>query len=195
MGAIAILSILFINIKLELIEILSKRGISVLLKNIPNEFITALGEELFIRVFVFIGILKLKDNKLVALIISSLIFCLLHSPETPVRFISYFLAGLMYGISFLMFKTIWASTGLHFSWNYFQGAVCGFPVGSQLSNSYLNINITDSISWNGGEYGPEGSILGIVARILIILLVILISSLLKKQLNTTEFLRMKHQTV
>lgn len=192
LGAILVFFIFSINIKLELIEIVSKQDLAVLLTNIPIEFTTALGEELFLRVLVFIGILSIKDNKLLALLLSSLIFCLLHSPDTHIKFISYFLAGLMYGISFLSFQTIWAPIGLHFSWNFFQSAIFGFPVGGQLSNGYLKICIIDNTVWNGGAYGPEGSLLGICARIIIIILILLFSFLLNRQLSSPDFLKLSN---
>ncbi len=191
LGAIVMFFIFFINIKLELIEIVSKQDLAVLLTNIPIEFTTALGEELFLRVLVFIGILSIKDIKPLALLLSSLMFCLLHSPDTYIKFISYFLAGLMYGISYLKFKTVWAPTGLHLAWNYFQGVVFGFPVGNQISNGYFAINVIDSKVWNGGDYGPEGSILGIFARILIILIILVITHIIKEYLNAPDFLKIE----
>lgn len=191
LGAILMAIIFIVNLKFELITVVSKQNFILLLKNIPNEFITAFGEELFLRVLVFVGILSLINNKIIALLLCSLIFCFLHSPDTHVNFISYFLAGLMYGISYLKFKTVWAPTGLHFAWNYFQGVVFGFPVGNQISNGYFVINVIDSKVWNGGDYGPEGSILGIFARILIILIILVITHIVKKYLNAPDFLKIE----
>jgi uncharacterized protein len=191
LGAILMTAIFLVNIKLGLITVTSQQNIAVLLKNIPNEFINAFGEELLLRVLVFVGIISIIKNKIIALLVSSLIFCFLHSPQNMIGFSSYFLAGSMYGISFLMFKTIWAPTGLHFAWNYFQGVVFGFPVGNRISDGYYVINVIESEIWNGGAFGPEGSILGICARVLIIFSIILISLILKSFLNAPDFLKLK----
>lgn len=191
LGTISMIIIFIVNIKLELITVVSKQDFFFLLMNIPNEFIVAFGEEFLLRVLVFVGILSLINNKIIALLLSSLIFCFLHSPVTMISFTSYFLAGLMYGISYLRFKTVWAPTGLHFAWNYFQGVVFGFPVGNQISNGYFAINMIDSEIWNGGTYGPEGSILGIFARILIIQIVLFITYTLQRYFNVPEFLEIE----
>ena len=89
---------------------------------------------------------------------------------------SYFLAGLMYGLAFLKFKSIWAATGLHFTWNYFQGAIFSFPVSRGIANGYFNLNINDNWIWNGGDIGPEGSVFGVLCRILIIIIIFLLAN-------------------
>jgi len=167
--------IFFINKNLGLIEIVSKKDLTFCLKNIPNDFFTAFGEEMLIRVLVFIGILYTTNSKFVALIGSSMIFCFLHNPESWISVFSYFLAGLMYGLAFLWLKTIWAPIGLHFAWNYFQGTMFGFPVSNQLSDGCFSIKIVNNTIWNGYELGSEGCILALIFRILIIVSTFLIS--------------------
>lgn len=191
LGAMVMFLIFIVNLNLNFITVISLQNISILLKNIPNEFSIALIEELLFRGLIFVGILICTNRKIITLLLSSLIFCFLHSPDTVNSLTSYFLAGLMYGISYLKFKTIWAPTGLHFAWNYFQGIVFGFPVGTQISNSYFEIIVIDSKVWNGGDHGPEGSILGIFARCLIILSILIISFRLKGFLNAPDFLKFK----
>ncbi|OYT10990.1 MAG: hypothetical protein B6I18_06230 [Bacteroidetes bacterium 4572_112] len=182
-----------INMEMGLLEIESRKNAFILIKNIPSELINAVGEEFMIRAFVFIGILVVLDNKLFALILSSIIFCFLHNPDSIISIISYFLAGLMYGVAFLGLRSIWAPIGLHFGWNYFQGIVFGFPVSSQVSDGYLLLVIEDNAIWNGGSTGPEGSILGIVGRLLIITSIGLITYVFSKKISSKQFLKLSNK--
>ena len=182
--------IFIINIELGLLEIESLSNISILITKIPSEFINAAGEEFLIRVFVITGILYFFNNKLFALLLSSIIFCLLHNPESMIAVLSYFLAGLMYGFAFLYLKTIWAPIGLHFGWNYFQRVVFGFPVSNQTSDGYILIKTVGSKLWNGAEIGPEGSVIGIVGRCIIIMIIV-IAFRYYKNIETNQFLKIK----
>ena len=175
-GAVIMLIIFLTNKQLGLIQIESTNDWISSVKQIPKEFIRAFGEEIFFRIFVFIALIYLSGNKLIALGVSSVIFCFLHAPMDLISVSSYFIAGLMYGLAFLKFKSIWAAIGLHFTWNYFQGAIFGFPVSKGFLNGYFNLKIEDSWIWNGGDIGPEGSVFGVLCRILIILIIFLFAN-------------------
>lgn len=175
-GAAIMFLIFLTNKQLGFVQIESTNYWIPSIKQIPKDFISAFGQEVFFRVFVFIAIIYLSGNKLIALGLSSVIFCLVHSPMNLISFSSYFIAGLMYGLTFLKFKSIWAATGLHFTWNYFQGAIFGFPVSKGISNGYFNLNIEDNWIWNGGDIGPEGSVFGVICRILIIIIIFLLAN-------------------
>jgi uncharacterized protein len=182
-----------VNMRMGLIDIECKNNVFLLIKGLANELINAFGEEFIVRVFVFIGILVVLDNKLIALILSSIIFCFAHESGSIILISSYFLAGLMYGLAFIRFKNIWAPIGLHFGWNYFQGIVFGFPVSSQISNGYFQLKIVDNIIWNGGSVGLEGSILGVAGRILIIILIILITYIFSRHISSNQFLEINNK--
>jgi len=183
--------IFLINLKLGLLEIISRDNVFLLIKNIPIEFINAMGEEFLFRILVFLGLLFLIDNKIIALALSSIMFCFMHTPESMISIVSYMFAGLMYGIAFLTLRTIWAPIGLHFGWNYFQGIVFGFPVSNQISDGYLLLEIVDSAMWNGGNIGPEGSIVGIFGRIVIIITILIIGFIICKRMMSDQFLRIE----
>jgi len=168
LSGISFIIIFSINKTFDNITVVSVNNIFNSLLKIPEEFIIAFGEEFFIRVLVFIGLLKLYDNKWVALVISSLIFSLLHNSESGLSIISFFVAGIMYGMAFLRFENIWAPVGLHFGWNYFQGTIFGFPISGNVGVSYFVLEITGSNILNGGDAGPEISILGLILRFFIL---------------------------
>jgi membrane protease YdiL (CAAX protease family) len=174
-GAVIMFLIFLTNKQLGFIEVESANDWVSSIKQIPTDFISVFGEELFFRIFIFIALIYLFGNKLIALVISSVIFCLLHNPTDFISVSSYFIAGLMYGLAFLKFKSIWAATGLHLAWNYFQGAIFGFPVSNGFSDGYFTLKIEDNWIWNGGSVGPEGSVLGVLCRILIIIIIFLLA--------------------
>jgi membrane protease YdiL (CAAX protease family) len=175
-GALIMLLIFLTNQQLGFIQVESTSDWILSVKQIPKIFISAFVQELIFRILIFIALIYLTGNKLNVLILSSVIFCLVHAPSGLIGTLSYFLAGLMYGLTFLKFKSIWAATGLHFTWNYFQGAIFGFPVSNGFSNGFFNLKIENNWIWNGGEIGPEGSALGVLCRILIIIIIFLLAN-------------------
>jgi len=136
-GAGIMFLVFLTNKEFGFIQIESTNDYISTVKQIPENFISAFNEEILFRVFVFLALFHLSGNKLIALVVSSLIFCLLHAPEDLIGILSYFIAGLMYGLAFLKLKSIWAAVGLHFTWNYFQGAIFGFPVSKSLHKVIL----------------------------------------------------------
>lgn len=48
----------------------------------------------------------------------------------------------MYGYAFVKFQSIWVPIAIHFSWNFIQGAVFGFPVSGMPSEGILPLEIT-----------------------------------------------------
>jgi len=88
----------------------------------------------------------------------------------------------MYGVAFLKTNKIWLPIGLHFTWNYFQGFVYGFPVSGFNKQSLYDITITGSEFWTGLDYGPEGGMIGIIARFFVIAMILLFTC--KVKINT-----------
>jgi membrane protease YdiL (CAAX protease family) len=133
----------------------------------------AFNEEVFLRGYVLNNFLQ-SMNKYLALILSSLIFSLLHIFNPNFDLMSFggiFLAGILLGISYIYTKNLWFPIALHFSWNFFQGTVFGFKVSGLSMYSIINQNIAEASLLNGGEFGFEGSIL---SHIFIIIAVVLI---------------------
>ena len=77
----------------------------------------------------------------------------------------------MYGYSYVKFQKILVPIGIHFFWNFIQGTVFGYPVSGNPSEGYFFLTITPDIVFNGGVQGPEGSIVGIVSRVMVILMI------------------------
>lgn len=159
--------LLFLN--LDMIEIVEFNFIGLELFYVGLLFISvSLSEEILIRGYVLNNFLD-SSNKYIALLISSLLFALMHglNPNiAAIGMINLFLAGIMLGITYLFTKNLWFAFTNHFSWNFFQ-AMFGFHVSGLSIYSPINLKIESSI-WTGGKFGIEGSVLTILLQLTII---------------------------
>lgn len=131
--------------------------------------IVAIAEEVLFRGYILRNLMY-SFNKYVALIVSSLLFAMAHGFNPNMSWFSYldlFLAGLLLGISYIYTKNLWYPIALHFSWNFFQ-TLFGFNVSGQDFYSLIELKITNKNIINGGDFGFEGSILSIMAQVLLI---------------------------
>ncbi|MEX0660508.1 MAG: type II CAAX endopeptidase family protein [Balneolaceae bacterium] len=108
-----------------------------------------------------------------AVSISSLFFSLGHLANPGATYLSafnIFVAGAVLAYPFIATGSIGLSVGLHLSWNYFQSAVFGLPVsGNQFNQGIIQSNINGSHLFTGGEFGPEGGIIGFIGLIVMII--------------------------
>lgn len=130
--------------------------------------IVAVVEEALFRGYVLKN-LMLSFNKYVALVISSVLFSLMHGFNPNMSLFSFFdlfCAGMILGITYIYTKNLWYPIGLHFGWNLFQTHL-GFNVSGQDFYSIIEFNYTSPNLLNGGEFGFEGSIFSVFAQIVI----------------------------
>jgi uncharacterized protein len=111
---------------------------------------------------------------LAAIVISSLIFGLLHTGNPNVTLLGVvviMLAGVMLALPYVVTGQLGFSVGLHFAWNVIQGAMYGLPVsGIRFRQSVLQFEVTGPELWTGGRFGPEGGMLGVIGVLLLMLL-------------------------
>lgn len=132
-----------------------------------------INEELFTRGYCM-TVLKQTKIKWVPIIVSSVIFALLHSANNGISLLAYinlFLFGITMGYVFMKTKNIWMRTGYHITWNYFQGNIFGFLVSGNTTDSIYTIKIVNLNLINGGNFGPEG---GLVVTVLLIITILII---------------------
>jgi membrane protease YdiL (CAAX protease family) len=115
---------------------------------------------------------------LVAWVLSSVFFGLLHANNpnaTPVSTLNIVLAGLMLGFGYVISGELAVPIGLHIAWNFFQGAVYGFPVSGfqPFGATFLVTRQTGPDLWTGGPFGPEAGMLAPLVMLLGILLIAL----------------------
>lgn len=164
-GAIAIsivAIILLVMGKVQFVNSLSKPQLSISLLEGAILFIfVGFGEEILGRAYIM-SVLKQTRNKWLILMISSIIFAILHLGNDGISvlaFINLFLVGLLFGYMFMKSKNIWMPIGYHITWNYFQGYIWGFQVSGITTNGLYKIkNINNNII-NGGLFGPEGGLI------------------------------------
>lgn len=144
---------------------LNEALISVLL------FITiAIVEETLMRGYILKN-LMISFNKYIALILTSILFALMHglNPSFDLfALTSLFLAGILLGLSYVYTKNLWFPIALHLSWNLFQ-ALLGFNVSGKDTYSLIEFDLERNNLLNGGEFGFEGSILSIISMTAIII--------------------------
>lgn len=157
--------ILILTDQLQFVDIHLK--VSDLLYSIGLFVFVAIAEEVFARGY-FLRNLMVSFNKYIALVISALLFSLMHLANPNISIISLFilfLSGLVLGLSYIYTKNIWFPIALHFSWNFFQGPIFGFNVSGMNTYKLIETKYTTANNWNGGKFGFEGSILAILVII------------------------------
>jgi membrane protease YdiL (CAAX protease family) len=135
--------------------------------------IVAFVEESLFRGYILKN-LMLSVNKYIAIIISSVLFSLIHYFNPNVDLFSLFelfLAGVVFGLAYLYTRNLWFPIALHLSWNLFQTFV-GFNVSGQDFYSIIEFKYNQENLWNGGAFGFEGSYLAIIAELLLVILIV-----------------------
>ena len=123
--------------------------------------VVSLNEEIAIRGYILQNLSR-SFNKYIALVLSSLVFMIMHigNPNmSAVPLFNLFLAGLLLGIYCIHKNNLWFPIGAHITWNYFQGPVLGFEVSGNDVDSIFIQSLNGSELITGGEFGFEGSII------------------------------------
>ncbi|MGH3145214.1 MAG: lysostaphin resistance A-like protein [Rubrobacter sp.] len=119
---------------------------------------------------------------LLAWVLSSVFFAVLHADNpnaTTISTLNIVLAGFMLGFGYVISGELAIPIGLHITWNFFQGAVYGFPVSGfgSFGAAFLSTRPVGPDLWTGGSFGPEGGLLVPAVMLLGMLLIALWSRL------------------
>lgn len=176
---LAILGIYLVELSLGYIKIESINKIDrVFLNTFMMLALMAFVEELFFRGFMLNGFVLILKNKYLAITIAAVLFGLAHSSNpnaTMISIIGNGLDGAIYSIAFIESDSLWLPFALHFSWNFFQGSVFGFPVsGLNLRSIVQQSSVAGKNIFTGGSYGPEGGIMGLTFRITVTMMLLMI---------------------
>ena len=107
-----------------------------------------------------------RDALLLSAGLTALAFAAAHcGSETPgLALANLFLAGGFFAAAVAYTGQLALPIGFHIAWNFFQGGVFGFSVSGQpLTASLVSVDDRGPAVWTGGEYGPEGGLLGSAA--------------------------------
>jgi membrane protease YdiL (CAAX protease family) len=113
-----------------------------------------------------------------AVLLTSVAFGLFHgiNPNATLpSLVNIALAGvLLFGVPWALTGRLGLPIGLHFSWNFAQGTLFGYPVSGQSLDAHPLIRtVTDGPEfWTGGAFGPEGGWLGVLALLAGFLLIL-----------------------
>ena len=150
-------------------------GVHFSFTNLAGSFgvciLIALTEEIMIRGYVLGRLLRTRLNKFLSLLISSVLFSLMHLFNPNVAFLpmlNLVLAGCLLGAAFLYTRNLWFPISLHLFWNWLQGPVLGYKVsGIELCPPMLQLQLPENTILNGGTFGFEGSIICTILMIVL----------------------------
>ena len=133
----------------------------------------ALVEELIFRGYL-LQTLREWPGTFAATMITSLLFGLGHACNPNVSALALLFlvtAGFVFAYAYLETGRLWLPIALHFSWNFFQGAVFGFPVSGMTSQGVFTIEPSGPVLLTGGSFGPEAGLTGLAAMVVIVVAV------------------------
>lgn len=151
---------------------LTGAGIAFVLVFFVGFVIQGASEEIIVRGY-FMTSMGAKHNIWLALMISSVVFALLHVGNpgfTFIAFVNIVLIGVLFGLYIICFDNIWGACALHSMWNFVQGNFYGVPVsGMNMSDSIFVTSVNeDMMLINGGSFGAEGGLATTIIQLLCI---------------------------
>lgn len=177
-SAVVILAIFFIERSIGMLSVSSINPITALIKDIETYVAVPLIEEFLFRCAFLGGLLVLIRRPFLAVFISASLFGGLHASNPNASILSVIvttIGGLAYGSAYLVAERIWFPLGLHFGWNYFEARVFGFSIsGGSVRGPAPLVQQHDMgpTLVTGGVYGPEGGIIGLLAKVVVLALVL-----------------------
>ena len=151
------------------------------LLTIPFWLIQGGTEELVTRGWL-LPVMAEKSNKIIAIVVSSSLFGLLHmfnSGFTMQSLIDLILFGVLETFYIIKTDNLWGAAGIHGAWNFAQGNIFGVLVsGSTTGSSLLQFAPGSGPDWlTGGSFGAEGSI---VCTLVMLVTILILAYQLKK---------------
>ena len=148
--------------------------------------ISGLIDEVTMRGMLVSGLTRLLGGRSVAaVLIAAVLFGATHmffAGASPLSVLSNSLGGVAYGLAFVLTGRIWLGLGLHFAWNFVQGPILGFIVSGHALGQGLFRIADNGPDWlTGGEYGPEGGVVGLAMRFMVIAAVVAWGRTAKRQ--------------
>lgn len=192
LGALLMAAIFLLEWALGWVQVTGFMGTNTMLSSFPTAayfwsqffqslffyFCAAAAEELFFRAYPLINLSEGFYNQKIprnlalwlAAILTSLVFGLAHLGNPHASWIAagnIFFAGMMLSLGLIYEGEMALPIGLHFSWNFFQGVIFGFPISGTLAPANLiRIQQSGPQLFTGGNFGPEAGLIGLAATLL-----------------------------
>jgi uncharacterized protein len=123
--------------------------------------LVAVSEEAISRGYIFANLYK-QSNKYLAVIISSLIFSLMHVFNTAFSWIgvlNIFLIGMFFCQLYINRMNLSMPIGFHFIWNLLQGPIFGFSVSGFTTQGIFKVENFSGTKFPFEGFGLEGSLI------------------------------------
>lgn len=122
------------------------------------------GEEIMFRGILF-RLVEEGFGSWVALAVSALVFGFMHAGNPGATAWSSLAiaieAGLLFGLLYMVTRSLPICMGLHAAWNFFQGTVYGIPVSGLKADGWLVSSRTGADWLTGGTFGAEASVVAL----------------------------------
>ncbi len=110
--------------------------------------VAALNEEIIFRGYVQRA-LDEGVGAVYAIVVSSVMFAIVHcrNPNvTLLAIVNLFLAGVLLGMVYHRFRSIWAVWAMHFAWNFTMAPMLGVPVSGLDTPSVMKVELTQFVT-------------------------------------------------
>lgn len=128
--------------------------------------LSAAGEELLFRGYLFQRIVEITGPIVATLLLSSLFSAahLANPSMSPLGALNIFLGGIFFSLCYLRTGSLWFPIAAHFVWNFVLAKVVGLTVsGMSMGGSLLATPDRLPVWLGGGEFGPEGGVIATAA--------------------------------
>ena len=169
-GSIMISAIFLVNLQIGWTKILdvSSKPAMFFVGAMILQALVSIGEELSFRELILRNFM-IEMNATSAIAISSIMFAVIHIPSilkqgmeieyNIIMIITLALNGVLFAMLYIKYG-LYASIGFHFAWNFLQYNVFALKAGF---SSLLELSYQGSHIFNGGQYGPEAGLIGILS--------------------------------
>lgn len=160
------------------------RAFALLPLDVATLLIASLAEEVAFRGYPFQRLIE-ATNPFIATLLLSVVFAVIHmqNPGASVAStIVTFFAGCLFSVAYLRTRALWVCWGMHFAWNASMAVLFGLPLSGLTQFSPVISSTAIGPTWlTGFDYGPEGSVVGIVVVVGLIIVTLYSTGDLKHQ--------------
>lgn len=162
-------------------------GVGMFILFLLGYLVQGMAEEVLCRGYLMVSVGR-RYSAAVAVIVSSVIFALLHTANPGISvlaMVNLTLFGVFAGMYIIRTGNIWGAAAIHSAWNFFQGQFWGIAVsGSDVKCTVFEIGLTENGKLiNGGAFGLEG---GLAVTIVLVVGIVILFRMKNKNLLTEE---------
>jgi uncharacterized protein len=135
---------------------------NTLIPQVAAAAMAAVSEEIVMRGIAY-RLLEEGFGTTIAVLLSGGLFGLLHAANAGATVESTIAialeAGVLLAAAYVLTRSLWFPIGLHFGWNFTEGAVFGTSVsGSKSATGLIATHVSGPSALTGGLFGPEASL-------------------------------------